>query len=308
MNKSNSLITIAIPAYKSRYLKLAIDSVLCQTYTNIELLIVNDKSPENINQIVSCYHDDRICYIENESNLGASDPAINWDKCLSLASGEFFCILCDDDIYKPTFVEEMLKLALRFPECNVFRARCGTIDNFGKIRSLYPSSPLWESSEDYMYHVFQGLRRQTISEWFYRTSQLKNDGGFVHFPLAWHADYFSIFKNSMKGGIASSYLPLVFFRMSGDNISSKFTENGAEKAKANLMAYQLGCNLVSSSSADFKPMLSKTIDAWKYVQDSDLIHDMPLYEKLRLIMNRKKYEISNKAILKGFFQSVFSLL
>ena len=43
---------IGIPAYKATYLKEAIDSVLNQTYTKFELIIVNDKSPENIEEII----------------------------------------------------------------------------------------------------------------------------------------------------------------------------------------------------------------------------------------------------------------
>lgn len=67
---TKDLVSIGIPAYKATYLKEAIDSVLNQTYTKFELIIVNDKSPENIEEIISTYNDKRIRYYKNEDNLG----------------------------------------------------------------------------------------------------------------------------------------------------------------------------------------------------------------------------------------------
>ena len=81
------LFTIAIPAYKSQYLKEAIDSVLNQTISDFELLIVNDASPHNITAVVNLYDDERIRYVINDSNIGGDDPVKNWNKCLSLAKG-----------------------------------------------------------------------------------------------------------------------------------------------------------------------------------------------------------------------------
>ena len=64
------LVTIVIPAYKSTYLREAIDSALAQDYKNIELVIVNDKFPNDIDSIVQSYNDARIRYYVNERNLG----------------------------------------------------------------------------------------------------------------------------------------------------------------------------------------------------------------------------------------------
>lgn len=64
------LVSIAIPAYKERYLAEAIDSALGQDYTNIELIIVNDHSPSDLKSIVKKYNDKRIKYYENKRNLG----------------------------------------------------------------------------------------------------------------------------------------------------------------------------------------------------------------------------------------------
>ena len=124
----NELVSIVIPAYKATYLKETIESALQQTYSNIEVIVVNDKSPYDISSIVRSFNDRRIRYYENEENIGGKDLVAQWNRCLSYAKGEYFCLLCDDDIYTPTFVEEMLRLAEKYPNCNVFRGRAVVID------------------------------------------------------------------------------------------------------------------------------------------------------------------------------------
>ena len=299
----DSLVSVAIPAYKGKYLEKTIESVLNQTYKNFELIIVNDQSPEDLGSIVESLADKRIRYYVNDVNLGREDPANNWNKCLSYAKGEFFCLLCDDDIYRPTFIEEMLSLANAYPNCNVFRARCGTIDRDGILKDLYPSSPSWELSEDYMYHVFKGVRHQTISEWFYRTEDLRVSGAFVHFPLAWHADYFSIFLISRNGGIVSTNIPLVFFRMSGENISSNNKTDGLKKAQANFEAYQAAKELITKADSLYKPILSVELESWKKMIDSNLLSTLILYEKIKVIFHMKRYCFRLSSIVRGVLLS-----
>ena len=62
--------SFVLPAYKAKYLKESIDSIINQTYTDFELIIVNDASPEDVDSIVNSYQDDRIQYYRNEKNIG----------------------------------------------------------------------------------------------------------------------------------------------------------------------------------------------------------------------------------------------
>ena len=91
------MFTIGIPAYKSTFLKECIDSILAQDYSNFELIIVNDASPEDIDSIVSSYNDKRIRYYKNERNFGAEHVVDNWNKCLAYATGDYFVLMGDDD-------------------------------------------------------------------------------------------------------------------------------------------------------------------------------------------------------------------
>lgn len=218
--QTNALATIAIPAYKATFLKEAISSALNQTYTNIEVIVVDDCSPEDIEGIIKEFNDSRIRFYRNTTNLGKDDPSKNWNKCLEYAKGDYFALLCDDDTYEPTFVEEMLDLVKRYPDIKVFRARAKTIDENDNTISWYPSSPPFETCFDYMYQKMSGFRRQTISEFLYITDYIKNLGGYTNMPRAWTADLLSIFKFAQNNGIASTTNILVNFRDSSQNISS----------------------------------------------------------------------------------------
>ena len=58
--------SVTIPAYKARFLKECIESILAQTYKDFELIIVNDASPEDLTSIVKSFNDPRIRYYINE--------------------------------------------------------------------------------------------------------------------------------------------------------------------------------------------------------------------------------------------------
>ena len=77
--KERIKFSVTIPAYKDRYLKETIDSVLAQTYQNYEIVIVNDASPYDLDSIVQQYTDQRIRYFKNEKNCGAKNVVDNWN-------------------------------------------------------------------------------------------------------------------------------------------------------------------------------------------------------------------------------------
>src|SRR5690606_42120426 len=87
--------SICIPAYKSRFLQECIQSILRQTLDNLELIILNDCSPEPVEEIVFQFEDSRINYVKNSSNVGSLNLVDNWNKCLSLAQGEYIMIMGD---------------------------------------------------------------------------------------------------------------------------------------------------------------------------------------------------------------------
>ena len=96
-----------MPSYNTgRFIKESIESVLAQTYSNWELIIVDDCSPDNTDDIVAPYlTDDRICYIKNEKNSGA---AVSRNRALREAKGKWVAFLDSDDLWHPDKLEKQI--------------------------------------------------------------------------------------------------------------------------------------------------------------------------------------------------------
>lgn len=214
-----SLITVAIPVYKAKYLLSSIQSVLNQTYKIFELLIVNDCSKDNIKDIVKSLSDDRIRYFENKTNLGGVSLVKSWNKCLELAQGEFFVLLSDDDILEPTYLEILKNLADKYPSVNIFHCRPKLINENGDVIGYGSSCPEYETVYNFIWHRIMGFRLQFVSDFMLRTNRLHEIGGFYDLPLGWGSDDVTWYLMAKNGGIVSTALPLFNFRYSSLNIS-----------------------------------------------------------------------------------------
>lgn len=103
------LVSIVTPLYNSeKYIEETILSVLDQTYTNWEMLIIDDCSTDNGPNIVKRYieQDERIKYLKLEKNSGA---AVSRNKAIELAEGEYVAFLDSDDLWKKEKLEKQIK-------------------------------------------------------------------------------------------------------------------------------------------------------------------------------------------------------
>ena len=89
-------VSVCIPTYKgAASIAATIESVLSQSFTDFELLVIDDRSPDDTVGIVSRFRDPRIRYVVNDTTLGAIG---NWNRCLQLARGEYYKLLPHDDL------------------------------------------------------------------------------------------------------------------------------------------------------------------------------------------------------------------
>lgn len=224
--------SICIPAYKSAYLKECIQSILDQTLDNLELIILNDCSPEPVEEIVSEFKDSRIQYFENKTNVGSLNLVDNWNKCLSHCKGEYLVIMGDDDLLESDYLEEFSRLIEIYPHLEVYHCRTKIIDDDGETVMLTPSCPSYENVYDAIWHRLRQLRSNYISDYLYRTETLRQRGGFYFLPLAWGSDDITAFIASAEKGIAHSNKPVFNYRSNRLSITS--TGNDLEKMNANL--------------------------------------------------------------------------
>jgi len=123
-------LTIAIPFYRSQeYLRLAIESVLRQSSPNWYLIVSDDGPEGGTGELVSSYHDPRIRYSKNETNLGMAG---NWNRCLEAAETDLVNLLHNDDELLPNYVEVMLQAGRVHPEATVLFCGAKIIDAAGR--------------------------------------------------------------------------------------------------------------------------------------------------------------------------------
>ena len=110
-------ITVLMPTYNvASYVKEAIESVLQQTYSDLELLVMDDCSTDNTVEVVQSILDPRLRIEQNERNLGLAD---NLNRGLSLIHTELVARMDGDDIAEPNWLEEGVSVLDRHPEIGV---------------------------------------------------------------------------------------------------------------------------------------------------------------------------------------------
>lgn len=100
------LVSVIIPVYNTeKYIGKAVESILQQTYKNLELILVDDASTDNTYQILKAYaeKDVRIRLYRNEKNLGMMP---NWNNALQYVTGKYWAKLDADDWWQENFIED----------------------------------------------------------------------------------------------------------------------------------------------------------------------------------------------------------
>jgi glycosyltransferase involved in cell wall biosynthesis len=149
-------ITIAITVYDRRnYLRGAIRSVLAQaTADRPHVIVVEDCGPDTtLRETVVEEFDDKIEYLRNSRRRGLFD---NWNACIEACRTAWLCILHDDDVLEPTFVESMIELSQAAPGRALYYGRCDIADTAGHEIREAPREALfaWHelSLEDWARH------------------------------------------------------------------------------------------------------------------------------------------------------------
>lgn len=216
---TNPKITIGIPAYKEKLLSSSIQNILDQTFTDFELIILNDNPGSRIKEIVNNFDDDRIIYYENEKNIGGENIILCWNKLLEYAKGEYFVLFSDDDLYEKEFISELHNLFLKYPKVAIVHSRVKIINDENEVLYVSSNLPEYESCADFIWHRIKSYRFNYASDFMVKTNSLKEIGGFIDLPRAWGSDDLTWFSLANIGGIAATSKLLCGWRESTENIS-----------------------------------------------------------------------------------------
>ena len=152
----NPLVSIVIPVYNgSNYMREAIDSALAQTYTNIEVIVVNDGSTDNTEEIAKSYGD-KIRYFVKEN--GGVATALN--LAIKEAKGEYISWLSHDDIYYPNKIQRQIEVLRELEDKNtILFSDFAIINQKTKIKSyfcLQIAHPIYKLNQP-LYPILHGL-------------------------------------------------------------------------------------------------------------------------------------------------------
>lgn len=123
------MISVVIPLYnKEKQIARTLRSVFAQTYTDYEIVIVNDGSTDGSAAAVESLEDPRIRLV-TQKNAGVSAAR---NRGIREARGEYIALLDGDDEWKPDFLEKIAGLIQKYPRCDVFATKYAMVDTRGK--------------------------------------------------------------------------------------------------------------------------------------------------------------------------------
>ena len=126
-------VSVLMPVYNTRpeHLREAMDSILTQTFTDFEFLILNDASPDPpVEEVVQSFSDPRIVYAVNEKNLGISGSR---NRLLDMAKGEYLAVMDHDDISLPGRLEKQAAFLDAHPEVGIVGTLVENMDD-GRVK------------------------------------------------------------------------------------------------------------------------------------------------------------------------------
>lgn len=116
-------VSICMPVYNgAAFLRVALESVLNQTWSDFELVVVDNASTDATSDILKEYRDSRLVLMRNERNIG---PISNFNRCLALARGDFVKLVCADDVLHPDCVERQIGAWDSLADDNIVLVNCG---------------------------------------------------------------------------------------------------------------------------------------------------------------------------------------
>jgi GT2 family glycosyltransferase len=201
-------LTIGLPVRNGGdHLAEALDSLLAQTYADFDLVVSDNASDDDTQEIVQARvaYDARVRYMRRDDPVGAAE---NFDRVLAEASGELFAWAAHDDIWEPLFLERLIALldahqgaALAFCDVDNVDERGRSVKHLRGVRGVAGGGP----------RVVRLIRYLRSAEWkgranavygVARTEALRASGGLrAYTAAAWGQDFHLLFKVVAQGAI-----------------------------------------------------------------------------------------------------------
>lgn len=287
---NNPLISIIVPIFNDeKYLATCLDSIIKQTYTNIEIILVNDGSTDNSSAILSKYNvlDNRI-HVINKENSGVSDSR---NIGLNKASGDYVCFVDADDILSLNYIEYLHSLIQNNnAEIALTTQMFGNYDNKQvKKKKVYSCAGLDAAIQILSYNIPIGVYCKIFKTKFLRSNNIKFNkqlcmGEGFNFN-------FDAFQKATKV-IISNYRIYYYRRDNPTSATTKFS----------MRRWENGIYAIELIRSHFLFNSKQLSDAWNYAYwrtYSDVFDRIILAKatkKYSLMFNQSKKIVRSKAL------------
>ncbi len=218
----NPLVSVIMPVYNGeRYLAQAVESILSQSYSHFELIIINDGSTDSTPAILSQFMatDGRIRLLTNSKPLGKAGDLAK-ELGIQQAKGEYIAIMDADDVAKPQRLKQQLAYMQAHPEVFLCGAWAEYIDGDGAVFLD------WKPDTEH---------REIVQNLYYKNSIIhptfffRNEAGnqpFYETKYTWYNDYYTQLRLIRQGKkLANVSQVLLSYRISGNSS----TQTGIKK-------------------------------------------------------------------------------
>lgn len=236
------LLTVLMPVYNGeKYLAKTIKSILNQTYTKFEFLILNDGSTDRSEEIINSFNDPRIIYIKNEQNKGI---VATLNIGLELSKGKYIARIDADDITLNTRLEKQMDYMQSNPSCKMCGSQAIAINENGE--KIYKIRRPLLSDDVKVNHLFRNSFIHPSVIFDARIAkELKYD---IEYQYA--EDYYLFSQIALNYKVANLNEGLILYRIHAENITSKkrVEMNESEMKTINYLLSNLFGNKVPEES------------------------------------------------------------
>ncbi len=211
MRKSSPLVSLCIPTYRrAGFIGQTLQSAIDQTIKEIEIIVVDDCSPDDTHQVVNRFDDPRIRYFRNKNNLGVPE---NLNRAISFSQGTYVVLLEDHDLLESNYLEETLKIMDRYPSVGFVATGLFVIDDSGNpIERNVENLSTFMEGRKLMRRLLTRLKCPFPVTTVIRKAALEEVDPVFDAKYWWYADQYLWLRLSAKSDFGYVARPLLKFR------------------------------------------------------------------------------------------------
>lgn len=275
---SRPLVSIITPCYNAApFLKAAIESVLTQTYSHIEFILINDGSIDNTEEIIHTYSDSRIKYFKQQNKGQCASSNFG----LSVSKGEYIKFFDADDILNESHIEEQLKV-LDGKSDSLVSCAWGRFYNNDTASAEFVQEKVWKNMDSLEWikvSLSQKYDMMAAWLWLIPKSLIFETGGWDE-RLSLNNDFeFSMRMLTKVKYVLFAANAKLYYRSGNSSLSGSTTHKAYSDA---LLSSKLGLNYLLSieNSSHTRRLAADRFKVW-------LFRIYPLYPDLQEVANNE---------------------